>query len=128
MIGEAELGLHNRLPLFTLVNTLSEKVRVLIEEEERETGDKLLLTGSEDLHLVLLFFVVVVEDLDWAPNVFLVLVNGRQSVGLVRPRLAVINPLFNSFVLLPGVVTRERFDAGEIGATVEDLILLVEYL
>jgi len=49
-------------------------------------------------------------------------------VRLVRACLAVINPLFNSFVLLPGVVTRERFDAGEIGATVEDLILLVEYL
>jgi hypothetical protein len=72
--------------------------------------------------------VVIVQHLHWAPHIFLVLENGRQSVRLVRASLAVINPLFNSLVFLPGVVTCEGFDAREVRASVEDLILLVEYL
>ena len=76
MVGETQLRLHDRLSLLTLVNTFSEKIRVLVKEEEGETRYKLFLTSCEDLHLVLSFFVVVVKDLDWAPNIFLVFING----------------------------------------------------
>lgn len=128
MVGETELGFDNRLSFFTLVHTLSEKVGVLIEEEEGETRNQFLLTGCEDLNLVLGLFVIVVEHLDWAPNIFLVFINRGQSMRLVWASLAVINPLFNSLIFLPSVVTCERFDAGKVRSTIEDLHLLVENL
>ncbi len=46
----------------------------------------------------------------------------------VRASLAVLNPLFNSLVFFPSVVTSERFDAGQIWAAVENLHLFVENL
>lgn len=128
MIGETELRLHRRLPLFALVHSFSEQIRVLVEKEDGETRYKLFLTCGEDLHLVLSFFVVIVEDLDGAPHIFLVLIDGGQGVRLVWPSLAVINPLFNSLVFLPGVVTGESLHTGQVGATIEDLHLLVENL
>jgi|LauGreDrversion4_2_1035121.scaffolds.fasta_scaffold1622627_1 hypothetical protein len=75
MVGETELGFDDRLSFFTLVHTLSEKFGVFIEEEERETRYKFLLPSCEDLNLVLGLFVIIVEDFDWAPNIFLVLIN-----------------------------------------------------
>lgn len=128
MVGETQLRLHDRLSLFALVHSLSKEVRVLVEEEEREARYQLLLTSCEDLHLIFGLFVVVVEHFDWAPNILLVLEDGGQGVRLVRASLAVINPLFNSLVFLPGVVTGECFDAGQVRATVKDLHLLVEDL
>ena len=47
---------------------------------------------------------------------------------LIRASLAVINPLFNSFVFLPCVVTGECFHTGQVRSTIEDLHLLVEDL
>jgi hypothetical protein len=116
------------LSLFALVHSFSEQIRVLIEKEERETRYKLFLTSGEDLHLVLSFFVVIVEDLDGPPHVFLVLKDGGQGVRLVWASLAVINPLFNSLVFFPCVVTGECFYTGQVGSTIEDLHLLVENL
>jgi hypothetical protein len=128
MVGETELRFDLRLPFLTLVHTLSEQIRVLVEKEEGETRYKLFLTSGEDLHLVLSFFVVIVEDFYWAPDIFLVLKNGGQGVRLVWASLAVINPLFNSLVFLPGVVTGESLHTGQVRAAIEDLHLLVENL
>jgi hypothetical protein len=128
MVGETELSFNDCLSVFALVHTLSEKIRVLIKEEERETSNKLLLTSCEDLHLVLSFFVVIVKDFYWAPDILLVLENGGKGVRLIWASLAVINPLFKSLVFLPCVVTGECFHTGQIRSTVEDLHLLVENL
>lgn len=68
--------------------------------------------------------MVVVEDLNWAPDILLVFINGGQGVRLIWASLAVIYPLLNSLVFLPGVVTSEGFDAGQVRAAIKDLILL----
>lgn len=47
---------------------------------------------------------------------------------LVRAGLAEVNPLFNSLIFFPCVVTCESFDAWKIWATVKYLVLLLEYL
>jgi hypothetical protein len=86
------------------------------------------LTGSKYLHFVLCLFEVVVKDCDRAPYILLVLKNWRQGMRPVRASLAVLNPLFNSLVFFPSVVTSERFDAGQIWAAVENLHLFVENL
>ena len=128
MVGETELSFNNCLSIFTLVHTLSKKIWVLIKEEEGETRYKLFLTSCEDLHLVLSLFVVIVKDFNWAPHIFFVLINGGQGMRLIWASLAVINPLFNSFVFLPCVVTGESFDTGKVRSSIEDLHLLVEDL
>lgn len=74
MVGETKLGFHYSLAFLAHIYTLSKQIGVLIEEEERETGDELLLVGSEDLYLIFLVLVVVVKDLNRTPDVFLVLV------------------------------------------------------
>ena len=47
---------------------------------------------------------------------------------LIWASLAVIYPLFNSFIFFPCVVTGEGFDTWKVRPTVEDLHLLVEDL
>ncbi len=47
---------------------------------------------------------------------------------LVWASLAVINPLFNSFIFLPSVIAGESFDAGKVRSTIEDLHLFVKNL
>jgi hypothetical protein len=86
------------------------------------------LTGSKYLHFVLCLFEVVVKDCDRAPYILLVLKDWRQGMRPVRASLAVLNPLFNSLVFFPSVVTSERFDAGKVWAAVENLHLFVENL
>jgi len=86
------------------------------------------LTGSKYLHFVLCLFKVVVKDCDRAPYILLVLKDWRQGMRPVRASLAVLNPLFNSLVFFPSVVTSERFDAGKVWAAVENLHLFVENL
>jgi hypothetical protein len=86
------------------------------------------LTGSKYLHFVLCLFEVVVKDCDRAPYILLVLKDWRQGMRPVRASLAVLNPLFNSLVFFPSVVTSERFDAGQVWAAVENLHLFVENL
>jgi len=86
------------------------------------------LTGSKYLHFVLCLFEIVVKDCDRAPYILLVLKDWRQGMRPVRASLAVLNPLFNSLVFFPSVVTSERFDAGKVWAAVENLHLFVENL
>lgn len=80
------------------------------------------------MNLVLLFFVVIVKYKDWSPDVFFVLIYWGQGMRLVRSSLAEVNPLFNSFIFFPSVVTSESLDAWKIRATVKYLVLLLEYL
>lgn len=47
---------------------------------------------------------------------------------LVWTSLAVINPLFNSFIFLPSVIAGEGFDARKVGSTIEYLHLFVKNL
>jgi hypothetical protein len=75
-----------------------------------------------------MLLVVIVEDYDRSPDVILVLIDGRQGVRLVRASLTEVDPLLNSLVFLPSVVTCEGFDAWQVWPTVEDLILLLEDL
>jgi len=86
------------------------------------------LTGSKYLHFVLCLFEIVVKHCDRAPYILLVLKDWRQGMRPVRASLAVLNPLFNSLVFFPSVVTSERFDAGQVWAAVENLHLFVENL
>ena len=47
---------------------------------------------------------------------------------MVRPCLAVIDPLFNSLVFFPCVVAREGFHPREVWISIEDLVLLLKNL
>lgn len=48
-------------------------------------------------------------------------------MGLVGAGLAVVDPLLNgALILLPGVVTRERLDRGDVVPFVEELVFLFE--
>ena len=75
-----------------------------------------------------MLLVVIVEDYDRSPDVILVLIDGRQGVRLVRASLTEVDPLLNSLVFLPSVVTCEGFHAWQVWPTVEDLILLLKDL
>lgn len=126
MVGKSEFGLHNGLSLLAFADSLSELLWVLIEEEERKTSYELILTRRDNLDLVLLLFVVIVKDPNWPPDVLFVFKNWRQCMRLVRPCLAVINPLFNRFILLPSVVTGESFDAWHVRVPVKNFIFLLQ--
>jgi len=82
--GEAELSLDVALALLAFVNALAELLGVLIVEKERETGDVLDGAGAANEHLKLLHVVVVVDDLDWTPQVLTVLVAGGYTMTLTR--------------------------------------------
>lgn len=128
MVCESEFSLHNSLPFFAHVDPLTELVGIFIEEEERKTSNELFLASSEYLDLELVLLVVIVKNFDWPPDIIFVFVNGRQSMRLVRPSLAEVDPLLNSLVFFPGVVTCQSLNTGKVRATIEYLILLLEYL
>ena len=128
MVGESKFSLNNCLPLLAHVDSLMELVRIFIEEEERKASNQLFLACAEYSDLVLLFLEVVVEDLDWSPDIFLVLIDWGQGVSLVGARLAKVYPLLNRLVFFPSIVSCQGFNAGQVGATVEYLILLFENL
>jgi hypothetical protein len=52
-----------------------------------------------------MLLVIIVEDYDRSPDVIFVLIDGRQGVRLVRASLTEVDPLLNSLVFLPSVVT-----------------------
>lgn len=49
-------------------------------------------------------------------------------MSLIRPCLAVVNPLLDRFIFLPSVVTGQSFHTGNARVTVKDLILFLQYL
>jgi len=128
MVCETKLSLNNCLSLFALINALSEELWVLLKEEERQTCDKLFLVCGNHLHDKLSILEIIVKDFNWAPNVLFIFVNWRKSMCLVRPSLAVVNPLLDGLIFLPSVVTGECFNTGNVWISVEDLILLLENL
>jgi len=70
--------------LFAFVNAPAELLWVLIVEKERETSDVLDGAGAAYEHLKFLHVVVVVDDLDWTPQVLTVLVAGGDTMTLTR--------------------------------------------
>lgn len=126
MIGKAELCLDYGLPFFALIDALTEDLRVLFEEQERKPRNKLDLARGDHHDLELEFLVVVFEDFHWPPNVLLALIDWGQGMSLFRPCLTVVNPLFNSLILFPCVVTGKGFDTWKVWTAVEDLILFFQ--
>jgi hypothetical protein len=102
------------LTFFAHVNSFTELVRIFIEEEERKASNKLFLSSSENFDLELMLFVVIVKYLHRSPDVIFIFINGRQSMRLIGPSLAEVDPLFNSLVFFPGVVTCQSLNTWEV--------------
>lgn len=128
MVGETELSFNDSLAFFALVYSLTENFWVFIEKEEGEASDKLLLACSDYTDLVLALLEDVVEHLYWTPHILLVFIDRRQSMSLLWPGLAIINPLFGGFVFFPCIISCESFHTCEVGVTVKDLIFLLKNL
>lgn len=69
--------------------------------------------------------VVVAKYLDRAPEVLTLLEDRRDTVELTRVLAAVLEPLFDGAVLVPGVVAGQGLDGRHVGV-VEDFVLLVQ--
>ena len=80
------------------------------------------------MDLKLAFLVVIVKDPNRTPYVFFVFINWRESVSLVRSRLAVIDPLFDGLVLFPCVIAGECLHTWDAWITVEDFVLFLKDL
>jgi hypothetical protein len=128
VVGEAKLSLNYGLALLAHVDSLMELVRIFIKEEKGEAGNQLLLASSEYSDLKLLILVVIVENHDGSPDIILILIDGRQGMRLVRSSLAEVDPFLNGLLFLPSIVSCQGFHAWQVRATVENLILLLEYL
>lgn len=86
------------------VDAVTEVSGVLGVEEQGQARHILDLLGVADLNHVLVAGIVVVEDADRLPGVLVVGETRAHGVGLVWAHLAVLEPFFDSAVMVPGVV------------------------
>ena len=120
--GESKFSLDISLALLTFVNSFAELLRVLIVEEERETGDVLDGAGVTNEHFELLHVVVVVDNLDRAPVILTLFVAGRDTVELARMLGTMFEPLFWGAVKFPSVIAGKCLGWRHIGL-VENFVL-----
>jgi hypothetical protein len=120
--GESKFSLDISLALLTFVNSFAELLRVLIVEEERETGDVLDGAGVTNEHFELFHVVVVVDNLDRAPVILTLFVAGRDTVELARMLGTMFEPLFWGAVKFPSVIAGKCFGWRHIGL-VENFVL-----
>ena len=69
--------------------------------------------------------MVISQNLNWFPTVLISLVNGGEGMGLVWFWEAVVHPLLDGLVFIPGVVPGENFYSRHL-RLVEDFVLFVK--
>ena len=71
-------------------------------------------------------FVIVTENFDRPPNVFAFLEDGGNAVEHIAMFLAVIEPLINSSIVVPAIVSGQRLNWQHVGI-VENFIFFGKY-
>ena len=107
LAGEGDLSAAVLQTGLAQVDACSKCGGVLSVEEEREARHQLDLVRAANLHLESLGGVVVADDLNGLPRVFVLGETGRDGVGLVRTHFTVAQPLLDRAVLIPSVVACE---------------------